>query len=52
MVVLVTGEENLREKGLVSVFRENKVGFLALIARIAWNSERKFVFFTTKKKLS
>jgi len=46
VVVLVAGEENFLEKGFASVSRENKVGFLALIARIAWESQRELVFFT------
>src|ERR1700751_3063739 len=46
VVVLVAGEENSLEKSFASVPSEDKVRFLALIARIAWDSQHELVFFT------
>jgi len=46
VVAPVAGGENPIEEGFASVPSENKVRFLALIGRIAWDSERKLVFFS------
>jgi len=45
VIVLIAGEENPREKRFASVSRENKVRFLSLVARIAWDSQRELVLF-------
>jgi hypothetical protein len=45
VAVVVARKENSLQKSFASVSNENKVGFLALLVRIARTSHRELVFF-------